>query len=121
MNFKNKELSAFQEWIDHKYYLEDNQFDQEKLFFEQKYLNFQIDDCYGFTEKVDGKLRDDIFKILYLTYLNWKNELINLEISFYLGVWIYNPRLPKSEVVCAVGREKIEYYQNLCFDIDSST
>ncbi len=115
MNFKQR-IIGIQEWIDHKYYLEDIQFDKEKLF-EQKYLNFQIDDCYEYTEKVDGKLRDDIFKNLYSTYLKWKNELINLEISFYLGVWIYNPRLPKSEVVCAVGREKDEYYQNLCFDI----
>lgn len=55
--------------------------------------------------------------MLFITYSNWKTELINLDVPFYLGVWIYNPRLPKSEVVCAIADEKINYYQNKCFDI----
>ena len=115
MNFERR-IFSIQKWIDNEDYLEDIQFDKEKLF-EQKYLNFQIDDCYDYTESVDGKLRNEIFKVLYLNYTNWKNELINLGIPFYLGVWIYDPRLPKSEVVCAIGIEKIEYYQYKCFDI----
>lgn len=42
---------------------------------------------------------------------------MNLDIPFYLGVWIYNPRLPKSEVVCAIEDNKIDYYKNKCFDV----
>mgnify|MGYP006105137399 FL=1 len=117
MNFQ-KRIRGIQKWIDDKYHLEENQFDKEKLF-EQKYLNFQIDDCYDFIDNVEGKTRDEIFKVLFSTYSNWKMELNNLDIPFYLGVWIYNPRLPKSEIVCAIGNEKIEYYKNKCFDISS--
>jgi hypothetical protein len=114
MNFQ-KRIHSIQKWIDHEGYLEDIQFDKQRLF-ELNYLNFQIDDCYDYMERVEGEIRNDIFKVLYLTYSNWKKELINLEIPFYLGVWIYDPRLPKSEVVCAIGIENIEYYQCKCFD-----
>ena len=115
MNFKNRILNI-QKWIDDKDYLEENQFDKEKLF-EQKYLNFQIDDCYDFIENVEGKTKDSILKILFSTYSEWKKELIELNVPFYLGAWIYNPRLPKSEIVCAIGNEKIDYYKNKCFDV----
>ena len=115
MNFKNR-IIGIQKWIDENDYREENHFDKEKLF-EDKYLNFQIDDCYNYTENVVGKTRDDIFKILFSTYSQWKIELNKLNIPFYLGVWIYNPRLPKSEIVCAIGKDKIEYYQNKCFDL----
>ncbi|WP_417197767.1 hypothetical protein [Bizionia sp.] len=117
MNFKNRVI-GIQKWIDKKYYREENRFNKEKLF-EQEYLNFQIDDCYNYMENVVGETRDDIFKILFSTYSQWKIELNKLNIPFYLGVWIYNPRLPKSEIVCAIGKEKIEYYQNKCFDVSN--
>ncbi|PNW25629.1 hypothetical protein [Formosa algae] len=109
MDFKSR-VVGIQKWIDKSYYREENRFNKEKLF-EQEYLNFQIDDCYNYMENVVGKTRVDIFKILYSTYSQWKIELDKLNIPFYLGVWIYNPRLPKSEIVCAIGKEKIEYYQ----------
>jgi hypothetical protein len=114
MDFKSR-VVGIQKWIDKNYYREENRFNKEKLF-EQEYLNFQIDDCYNYMENVVGKTRVDIFKILYSTYSQWKIELDKLNIPFYLGVWIYNPRLPKSEIVCAIGKEKIEYYQKKCFD-----
>lgn len=115
MNFQQR-IIGIQKWIIQKDYFEENLFDKNKLF-EQKYLNFQIDDCYDYNDIIEGKLRDDIFNVLFSTYLNWKEKLIELEIPFYLGVWIYNPRLPKSEIVCAIGNEKIEYYKNNCFDV----
>lgn len=117
MNFK-KRIIGIQKWIDQKDYLDENQFDKQKLF-EKKYLNYQIDDCYDYLDKIEGKLRDDIFEVLFSTYLNWKEKLIDLNIPFYLGIWIYNPRLPKSEVVCAIDSKKIEYYKNDCFDIST--
>lgn len=117
MNFKNRVI-GIQKWIDKKYYREENRFNKEKLF-EQEYLNFQIDDCYNYMENVVGKTRNDIFKVLFSTYSQWKIELNKLNIPFYLGVWIYNPRLPKSEIVCAIGKEKIDYYQNKCFDVSN--
>lgn len=117
MNFEQR-IKGIQEWIEQKEYLNENRFDKEKLI-DQKYLNYQIDDCYDYLDNVKGKTRNEIFKVLFNTYLNWKTELIDLNIPFYLGVWIYNPRLPKSEVVCAIGNEKIDYYQNKCFDVSN--
>lgn len=68
MNFEQR-IKGIQEWIDNKEYLEENKFDKEKLF-EQKYLNYQIDDCYDYLDNVNGKIRDEIFKVLFTTYLN---------------------------------------------------
>lgn len=116
MNFETR-IKGIQDWIKRKDYLEDSLFDKKKLV-KQKYLNFQIDDCYHFTNEVEGTIRNSILKVLYTTFSNWKTELNNLNIPFYLGVWVYNPRLPKSEVVCAIGSEEIEYYQK-CFDISN--
>lgn len=117
MNFEQR-IKGIQEWIEQKEYLDENKFDKEKLV-KQKYLNYQIDDCYDYLDKVEEKTRNEIFEVLYRTYSNWKTELFDLNVPFYLGVWIYNPRLPKSEVVCAIGNEKIDYYQNKCFDISN--
>jgi hypothetical protein len=115
MNFEQR-IKGIKDWIDQEEYIDENVFDKEILF-EQKYLNFQIDDCYDYLDKVVDNTRNEIFRVLHQTYSKWKTELIGLNIPFYLGVWIYNPRLPKSEVVCAIGNKKIDYYQNKCFDI----
>ncbi|MEO6245966.1 MAG: hypothetical protein ABIQ12_11095, partial [Opitutaceae bacterium] len=40
----------------------------------------------------------------------WKKELENED--HYLAVWLFYPRLSKSQVVAAVGGDSIEYYRN---------
>lgn len=114
MNFE-KRIEGIKEWIDKEYYLEDSAFNKEALL-EQEYLNFQIDDCYDYSNPIEGDIRDEIFKILFKTYAEWKARLLELKIPFYLGVWIYDPRLPKSEIVCAISKTKIDYYKSHCFD-----
>ena len=59
MNFEQR-IRGIQEWIEKKEYLEENKFDKEKLF-EQKYLNYQIDDCYDYLDDVDEKISSEIF------------------------------------------------------------
>ncbi|OMP29682.1 hypothetical protein [Mangrovimonas sp. DI 80] len=118
MNFEQR-IKGIQKWIEQEEYLDETIFDKEKLV-KQKYLNFQIDDCYDYLDIVEGKTRKEIFKLLYNTYLTWKIKLMELGIPFYLGVWIYDPRLPKSEIVCAIGDERINYYQNQCFDVPNN-
>src|SRR5690606_17817800 len=104
MNF-NRRIKSIEKWVDKKVYVEEAFFDRDKLF-ELKFLNFQIDDCYYFQDQITGNVRSKIFKVLYSVYENWKKKLLELDTSFYLGVWIYDPRLPKSEIVCGIGKEK---------------
>ncbi len=59
-----------------------------------------------------GKAKKEIINGLEKIYDSWKIELEKLNEPYYLKIWLYEPRLSKSQVVCAIG-EKIEYYQNL--------
>jgi hypothetical protein len=59
-----------------------------------------------------GKAKKEILNGLEQIYDSWKAELEKLNKPYYLKIWLYEPRLSKSQVVCAVD-EKIEYYENL--------
>jgi hypothetical protein len=94
--------------------VDDAMFNSEKLTL-NSYLNFQIDDCYNFIGETKGRTRTIILESLFNTFNIWRQELVKLHIPFYLAVWIYEPRLPKSEVVCAIDN-KIDYYRTKVFD-----
>ena len=59
-----------------------------------------------------GKAKREILKGLEKIYNSWKTDLDKLKKPYYLKIWLYEPRLSKSQVVCAVD-EKIEHYENL--------
>ena len=59
-----------------------------------------------------GKAKKDILNGLEKIFDSWKNELEKINKPYYLKIWLYEPRISKSQVVCAIG-EKIEYYENL--------
>ena len=115
MNFTSR-IQGIQKGIQDSSYDEECVFNRKKLF-RENYLNIQIDDCYDYHNIVEGAVRDAILKLLANTFLSWRNELKDLGVSYYLGIWVYEPRLPKSQVVCAVGEQHIDYYQNQCFDL----
>ena len=96
-------------------YEDELKFDHKKLF-QKKYLNFQIDDCYNYLDEVKEPARSTILRLLFKTCNQWNWELEKLDQKFYLGIWLYEPRLPKSEVVCAIGKKLIKYYQNEALD-----
>jgi len=81
---------------------------------QEKYYNYQIEEWYGEEFIIKGKLRKIIIETLLETYFEWKKELDKLNKKYYLAIWLYNPRMLKSEVVCAI-EEKITYYENECF------
>lgn len=83
----------------------------------EKYYNYCIQEYYGKDFPIKGELRKSIIDILLKKYFDWKNELDKLERDYYLAIWLYNPRLLKSEVVCAI-ENKIAYYNNEVF-VDS--
>ena len=60
-------------------------------------------------------VKNEILKALELIYENWKIELEKLNQPYYLKIWLYEPRISKSQVVCAIG-EKIAYYEHLFQD-----
>jgi len=55
--------------------------------------------------------RNLIISALEEIYNNWKLQLDKLNEPYYLKIWLYEPRVSKSKVVCAIG-ERIEYYNN---------
>ncbi|RZK43381.1 MAG: hypothetical protein EOO90_03735 [Pedobacter sp.] len=55
-----------------------------------------------------------ILSALEEIYDNWKLQLDKLGEPYYLKIWLYQPRVSKSQVVCAIG-EKIAYYTT-CFN-----
>ncbi|WP_421893937.1 hypothetical protein [Marinoscillum sp.] len=78
------------------------------------YFNFQFEDWYGERFGQQRKFRKWIVEQLLNIHNNWDDQLRNLNKPYYLSIWLYEPRLIKSEVVCAID-EKIEYYQNDAF------
>ncbi|MEQ3662802.1 MAG: hypothetical protein ABNG96_08940 [Flavobacterium sp.] len=63
-----------------------------------------------------SKTRNDLILGLEKIYNSWKIELEKLNKPYYLKIWLYEPRISKSKVVCAIDN-KIEYYSNLFFKI----
>lgn len=59
-----------------------------------------------------GKAKKDILIGLEKIYDSWKTELEKLNKPYYLKIWLYEPRISRSQVVCAID-ERIEYYKNL--------
>ena len=80
----------------------------------EKYFNYEVEEWYGEEFLIKGELKTRIIETLIRTYLDWKTELDKLNKEYYLAIWFYNPRMLKSEVVCAID-EKIRYYENDAF------
>ncbi|MBD0825508.1 hypothetical protein [Aestuariibaculum marinum] len=81
---------------------------------EEKYYNYEIEEWYGEEFGIKGELRKKIIETLIKTYFEWKKELDELNKEYYLAIWLYNPRMLKSEIVCAID-EKAKYYENESF------
>lgn len=64
-----------------------------------------------------GKAKRDILKGLEKIYDSWKIELEKLNKPYYLKIWVYEPRVSKSQVVCAI-EDRIEHYENLFIKAD---
>jgi hypothetical protein len=64
-----------------------------------------------------GQAKKEIINGLGKIYERWKDELDKLNKPYYLKIWIYEPRLSKSQVVCTID-ERIEHYENLFKEAD---
>ncbi len=95
--------------------LEDSQFDLDQLS-EEHFFNFQFEDHYGFKNHPNkGLIRKRIVQLLFEIHDKWKVELEKLNTPYYLAIWLCEPQIIRSEVVCALG-ERIEMYSDNWFD-----
>lgn len=63
-----------------------------------------------------GKNRIKIVSGLLDIYESWKLELESLGINYYLKIWLYEPYLSKSQVVCAID-DKLNFYDDAFYKI----
>lgn len=80
----------------------------------EKYSAFQFEDWYGSNIGLKGKGRKFVLENLLRIYDDWENKLKGLNIEYYLAIWLYDPRLELSEIVCGID-SKIDYYSNEAF------
>lgn len=50
-----------------------------------------------------GKNRKLILESLLVIYNAWEKQLKELNTPYYLAIWLFEPRIEKSQIVCAVG------------------
>jgi hypothetical protein len=53
--------------------------------------------------KPKGKARTLILEGLLAIYTSWEQELQTLNEPYYLAIWLFEPHLENSQVVCAIG------------------
>ncbi|POY40607.1 hypothetical protein C3L50_03680 [Flavobacterium alvei] len=61
-----------------------------------------------------GKIRKKIIESFFDIYESWNIQLKELGKPFYLKIWLFEPNIYDSQVVCAIN-DKIEYYENIFY------
>lgn len=61
-----------------------------------------------------GKTRKKILTALLNIYESWNEQLQAFREPYYLKIWLYEPYITKSQVICATG-DFIEFYKNSFF------
>ncbi|SDS10173.1 hypothetical protein SAMN05216503_1985 [Polaribacter sp. KT25b] len=109
-----KKVAKIQNWVEEYLKLDIEQLSEYKYHYSKVYV--QPWDNISLTNsqipEPKGKAKNEILNGLEKIYDSWKVELDKSEKPYYLKIWIYEPRISKSQVVCAIG-DRIEYYENL--------
>ena len=66
-----------------------------------------------------GKTKQKILNGLLDIYDDWKKQLDQLGQTYYLKLWLFEPRFSFSQVVCAIG-DRIDYYEKLFYQPETS-
>ena len=114
-----KKVAKIQNWVEEYLKLDIEQLSEYKYHYSKVYV--QPWDNISLTNsqipEPKGKAKKEILNGLEKIYDSWKVELEKSEKPYYLKIWIYEPRISKSQVVCAIG-DRIEYYENLFEKVD---
>lgn len=62
-------------------------------------------------QEPNKKTKALIINSLLEIYKNWDNQLKRLNEPYYLKIWLYEPNISKSQVVCSI-RDNIDFYKN---------
>jgi len=109
-----RKVANIQNWISSYLELNINHLTEHKYEYAKVYVdpwdNLTLTDSQ--IPEPKGKAKKEILNGLEKIYDSWKTELEKLNKPYYLKIWLYEPRISKSQVVCAID-EKIEYYENI--------
>lgn len=64
-----------------------------------------------------GTTKQKILGGLLGIYQHWKTQLDTLQQSYYLKLWLFEPRFSQSQVVCAIG-DSLNFYEHTFFKPD---
>mgnify|MGYP006983098451 CR=1 FL=1 len=67
---------------------------------------------HEYIQEPEGKTRMKILNGLLDIYESWKAQLDKTGQSYYLKIWLFEPRFSMSRVVCALG-EQMDFYENM--------
>ena len=114
-----KKVAKIQNWVEEYLKLDIEQLSEYKYHYSKVYVqpwdNISLNNSQ--IPEPKGKTKKEILNGLEKIYDSWKVELEKSEKPYYLKIWIYEPRISKSQVVCAIG-DRIEYYENLFEKVD---
>jgi hypothetical protein len=114
-----KKVAKIQNWVEEYLKLDIEQLSEYKYHYSKVYVqpwdNISLNNSQ--IPEPKGKAKKEILNGLEKIYDSWKVELEKSEKPYYLKIWIYEPRISKSQVVCAIG-DRIEYYENLFEKVD---
>lgn len=118
-----RKVAHIPKWIEgylefHQEHLNNYKYNKAKIYVDPwdnlNFTNSQI-------QEPKGKAKREILKGLEKIYDAWKIELEKLNKPYYLKIWIYEPRVSKSQVVCRIEdriEDRIEHYENLFIKAD---
>lgn len=86
-----------------------NRFNYAHVSFEP-YFNISINNS---NSEPKSKTRNKIVLGLEQIYDSWKIELDKLNQPYFLKIYLFEPRISKSQVICALGKDNINYYENI--------
>lgn len=58
-----------------------------------------------------GKTKKKWLHALFEVYEGWKKQLDKTDKPYYLSIWLFEPRVSQSQVVCAIGKS-IDFYKD---------
>lgn len=71
------------------------------------------------TPEPKRQTKSKILSGLIEIYDSWKKQLDKLDKSYYLRIWLFEPRFANSQVVCAIG-DYLDFYENTFYKPDES-
>jgi len=87
---------------------------------DRHYVKIRIHPWNGFslkqskTPEPSGKTKQKMLAGLLDIYTEWKKQLDESGVPYYLKIWLFEPRFSQSQVVCATG-DNLQFYDNTFF------